>query len=135
MSAADFRVVPRFVSQALAGEPLTVHGDGSQERTMCYVDDLLVGLRLVLEKGQAGAVYNLGSDQSMTMRSLAEKTIALTGSKSQIQEVPRAIHDHQSRMPNLEKVRALGWEQTISFEDGMKRTIEYFAKRIPVLSA
>jgi len=132
MSVADFRVIPKFSTQALSGEPITVHGDGLQERTLCYVDDLVSGLKLVIEKGKAGEVYNLGSDKSMTMLELAKEVIKIANSNSEIIFTPRASHDHQSRMPNLEKVKSLGWEQKIGLKEGLEKTLEYFSKKLPV---
>lgn len=130
MALSDFRVVPRFAVQAISGDPLTVHGQGTQERTMCYVDDILHGFMLVMEKGKSGEVYNLGSDQSISMLALAEKIIEATDSKSEIIFTPRATHDHESRMPDLSKIHALGWKQTISLEDGLKKTLEYFKEQL-----
>jgi len=132
MSIVDFRVVPKFATQSLEGEDITVHGDGSQERTLCFVDDLVSGLVTVIEKGEVGEVYNLGGDESMTMLELANKIIDLTKSKSKVIFTPRAKHDHQSRMPNLSKVRSLGWEQKVDLETGLKKTLSYFKDKLSV---
>jgi len=89
MSLDDSRVVPRFASQALTGEPLTVQGNGSQRRTFCFVTEIVDGLELVMEKGVAGKAYNLGSDREITMLSLAKLIIEITGSTSEISFVER----------------------------------------------
>lgn len=129
MSLVDDRVVPRFMVQALSNQPLTVQGDGSQKRTMCYVDDLIAGLMLVIEQGQPGEAYNLGSDQELNMLQLAEKVRDLVGSQSEIIHVPRPHHDHNSRMPVLDKMSALGWSQKVSLDEGLAKTLENFKER------
>ena len=131
MSLTDTRVVPRFGMQALTNEPLTVQGDGSQRRTMCFVDDILNGFELVITRGTAGHVYNLGSDQSLTIMELARSIIRLTDSQSAIVSVPRPAHDHSRRMPDLAKIAQLGWHQTVSLDDGLRRTIDYFKSLVP----
>jgi len=130
MALADYRVIPMFVTQALAGKNLTVHGKGDQSRTMCFVDDLINGLQIVMEKGVAGDVYNLGSDKSITMLEFAQKIIEITGSTSKISYVPRAEHDHNSRMPVLDKVRSLGWDYKVDLDTGLKITVEDFKSRL-----
>jgi nucleoside-diphosphate-sugar epimerase len=129
MSAADFRVIPRFATQALAGKDLTVHGEGAQTRTLCYIDDTLAGICLAMEKGEAGEAYNIGGDEPITMRSLAELIIDASGTSSVLTFTPRAAHDHESRMPLLEKIRALGWKQTIGLEEGIAHTLVYFKNK------
>lgn len=130
MSLGDERVIPRFVSQALTGEPLTVHGDGSQTRTMCYVDDTVDALIRTIELGQPGKIYNIGCDEKITMRQLAELIIEMTHSDSEIISIDRWGHDHQSRLPELQKIRELGWKEKISLRDGIERTIENFKNRL-----
>ncbi len=130
MALRDFRVIPRFAVQALKHEPVTVHGDGLQRRTLCYVDDLLEGLELVMENGKPAEVYNLGSDQEITMLKLAQTLIAAANSKSELIFVPRATHDHESRMPVLTKVQSLGWKQKIPLDMGLSLTLEDFKARL-----
>ena len=128
MSPADFRVIPRFMTQALTGKDVTVHGEGKQQRTLCFVSDLIEGLLIAIEKGTSGEVYNLGSDQTISMLDLAKKVISIIESKSNIIFTPRASHDHDSRMPVLAKIHALGWKQTVPLEEGLEATAEYFAE-------
>jgi nucleoside-diphosphate-sugar epimerase len=132
MNLRDQRVVPRFVTQALAGDPLTVH-ENNALRTMCFVSDIVRGLQLVVDKGMQGGIYNLGSDQELNMKELAEKIISLTKSSSKINFVPGMILDHKRRMPDLSKIHTLGWKQTVSLEKGLKLTIKDFKKRMPVV--
>ncbi|OHA89507.1 MAG: hypothetical protein A3C70_01575 [Candidatus Zambryskibacteria bacterium RIFCSPHIGHO2_02_FULL_43_14] len=130
MSLDDFRVVPVFLMQALTGESITVHGEGSQMRTMCFVDDLIKGLCLVMEKGNVGEAYNLGSDKAISMLDLAKEIIQSTKSESKIIFTPRATHDHNSRMPVLDKVRALGWDCNTDLQTGLKITTDDFRRRL-----
>ncbi len=130
MALEDTRVIPRFVTQALTNQPLTVQGDGSQSRTLCFVTDILDGLQTVITKGIPGEVYNLGSDQSITVKNFAIKVIKLSGSLSGIEYVPRPAHDHASRMPVLDKIRAFGWNNQVDLTTGLKATIEDFRRRL-----
>jgi len=126
MSPEDTRVVPQFIRQALLGKPITIHGKGDQKRTFCYVDDLVDGLILVMNKGKAGEVYNLGSSQQVTIKDLAQKIKKLTKSKSKTEFVKRPFHDHQSRLPNLEKIKKLSWRPKINLEEGLKKTLIFY---------
>jgi nucleoside-diphosphate-sugar epimerase len=126
MLLEESRVIPRFLKQALADKPLTVQGKGLQKRTFCYIDDLFDGLTLIMEKGKIGEVYNLGSDTQTTIRDLAKIIIRVTDSKSKIKFVKRPTHDHQSRLPTLEKVEKLGWWPKISLEVGLKKTLPHY---------
>ena len=130
MSLEDSRVIPTFVIQALTGKGLTVHGKGTQIRTMCFVDDLVNGLILVMKKGIAGEAYNLGSDKAISMLDLAKEIILATESESDVIFTPRAEHDHSSRMPVLDKVRALGWDHKVDLQAGLKITIDDFRERM-----
>lgn len=125
MSLDDTRVIPRFMTQAVAGKPVTLHGAGNQKRTFCYVDDLVNGLLTVMEKGVPAEVYNLGSDKQITIIDLAEKIIEITHSKSIIQTTDRPGHDHQTRKPLLHKINDLGWKQTYSLETGLEKTLAW----------
>lgn len=123
MSSNETRVIPRLLQLALSGKPLTVHGKGNQIRTFCYVDDLVKGLQIIMTKGKAGEVYNLGNDKESTILSVAQQIIKLTGSKSQIKYTERPSHDHQRRQPSLRKVRSLGWNPVTTLSQGLKMTL------------
>ena len=123
MSPKDIRVIPNFLRQTSSGFPLTLHGDGNQKRTFCYVEDLIEGLILVIEKGEKGQVYNLGHDLEISIIDLARLVLKITGSKSPIQTVERPGHDHERRLPSLVKVKQLGWVPKIGLEEGLKTTI------------
>ncbi|OGG17960.1 hypothetical protein A3D78_07385 [Candidatus Gottesmanbacteria bacterium RIFCSPHIGHO2_02_FULL_39_14] len=125
MSLGDYRVVPRFLFQAIAGEPLTINGDGKQKRTFCYVDDLVNGLLLIMDKGTRGEVYNLGSDEEITIEKLARLIIKITKSKSMIKYLKPLSHDPWRRLPNLNKVTNLRWRRYISLEEGLRLTRAY----------
>lgn len=130
MSRSDQRVIPNFIRQIEQGKPLTIHGDGDQKRTFCYVDDLINGLRLVMEGGRKGAIYNIGSNDHTTILDLAKIMIKISGGNSQIIFKPRPTHDHQSRLPDLTRINLLGWYPKISLEEGIALTLKQpqFAK-------
>jgi dTDP-glucose 4,6-dehydratase len=126
MKPGDGRAIPTFISQALRGEPLTVHGSGEQTRAICYVDDLVRGVLLLLDSSEAGPI-NCGTEHEMSMRDLAELIVALTGSTSKIIYVPRAADDPEMRRPDLTLARTrLGYEPQVHPDEGLRRTIEYF---------
>jgi nucleoside-diphosphate-sugar epimerase len=126
MRPHDGRVVSNFIVQALRGEPLTIYGDGSQTRSFCYVDDLIDGIVRLFERGSAEPT-NIGNPHEFTVRQLAERVLALTGSKSKIVERPLPVDDPQVRQPDITRAReALGWEPQVTLDDGLRRTIEYF---------
>ncbi len=126
MRPNDGRVVSNFIVQALRGEPLTVYGDGSQTRSFCYVDDLIEGIMRLFERGTADPT-NIGNPNEFTVRQLAERVLALTGSKSKIVERPLPVDDPQVRQPDISAARStLGWEPQISLDEGLRRTIDYF---------
>ena len=126
MRADDGRAIPTFVSQALAGEPLTVAGDGSQTRSICYVDDLVDGLLRLLFSGLAGPV-NIGNPVEMTVLELAERVRLLVGTDAPITFVPRPQDDPWVRCPDITIARTqLGWEPRVGPEAGLVRTIAWF---------
>jgi UDP-glucuronate decarboxylase len=128
MHPNDGRVVSNFIVQALKGESITIYGDGSQSRSFCYVDNLVDGLIRLMESpaGFTGPV-NLGNPNEFTIRQLAEKVIAMTGSKSELVEKPLPGDDPTQRQPDITVARTkLGWEPDIQLEQGLVRTIEYF---------
>jgi len=126
MRVDDGRVVPTFVRQALRGEDLTVHGDGSQTRSFCYVSDLIAGLRSLLEADVQTPV-NLGNPDERTIRELAELIVDLTDSDSGFVHEGRPPQDPNVRKPDISKANdELGWSPTVSLETGLARSIEYF---------
>ncbi|HWO07383.1 MAG TPA: NAD-dependent epimerase/dehydratase family protein [Candidatus Paceibacterota bacterium] len=123
MSLSDRRVIPQFISSVLRKEPLRVYGDGSQTRTHLYVDDLVRGIRLVMDKGLPGEAYNIGSEHPMTVRELAELVIELTSHDEGIEYVPHFIEDHRHRKPSIEKAKQLGWQQEVEITIGLQKMI------------
>jgi nucleoside-diphosphate-sugar epimerase len=129
----DGRVVPNFCVQALRGEPLTIYGDGSQTRSLCYVDDLVAGLLALMEiDGLAGEIVNLGNPAEISVRAFADIVLRVTGSSSSIVFEPLPIDDPTRRQPDIEKAtRRLGWQPTIDLEEGLTRTVAYFRQTLP----
>jgi UDP-glucuronate decarboxylase len=128
MHLADGRVVSNFIVQALKGEPLTLYGDGGQSRAFCYVDDLIEAiLRLMATPADFTGPINLGNPVEFTMRELAEKVIALTGSASGIELRPLPEDDPVQRCPDISLARkVLGWEPKVPLDQGLEKTIAYF---------
>ena len=128
LSAADGRVVSNLVSQALAGDDITVFGDGSQTRSFCYVDDLIGGLIALMEHdGPQPGPINLGNPTELTILELVELVLALTGSFSAVVHRPLPTDDPKRRRPDISKAAAvLGWRPTTSIELGLKATIGWF---------
>jgi dTDP-glucose 4,6-dehydratase len=128
MRREDGRVVPNFIQQALAGEPLTVYGDGSQTRSFCYVDDLVEGIyRALIREEAVGQVINLGNDGEMAILELADEIKAITGSKSEITFLDLPQDDPRRRRPDLKKANSiLSWEPKVSLREGLKRVVEWF---------
>ncbi|WP_300616125.1 UDP-glucuronic acid decarboxylase family protein [Dokdonella sp.] len=130
MHPHDGRVVSNFIVQALAGDDLTIHGDGSQTRSFCYVDDLVDATLLAMDSpaGFTGPV-NLGNPAEFTMLELADTVLRLTGSRSRLVQRPLPDDDPRQRQPDIGLARsALGWAPRVSLEDGLKETILYFRK-------
>jgi dTDP-glucose 4,6-dehydratase len=129
MRPGDGRAIPTFLRQALSGSPLTVAGDGSQTRSVCYVDDLVDGLQRLLHSDLAGPV-NLGNPHELSVLALAEQVRAVTGSASEIVFVDRPVDDPAVRRPDIALARAaLGWEPAIALEDGLQRTVDALVHR------
>ena len=123
MRPNDGRAIPNFVRQALANEPLTVYGDGSQTRSFCYVDDLIRGLHLLVESGEHLPV-NLGNPGEFTILELAETVLRLTGSSSEIVYEALPMDDPQQRQPDITRAKELlGWEPEIDLEEGLRRLL------------
>ncbi len=128
MHPDDGRVVSNFIVQALKGESITIYGDGSQTRSFCYVDDLVTGLiRLMRTEDDCTGPVNLGNPDEFQIRQLAERVLALVGSRSNIiyKELPQ--DDPQQRRPDITLAKArLNWQPSIALDDGLFRTVEYF---------
>jgi dTDP-glucose 4,6-dehydratase len=128
MQLDDGRAIPAFVSQALAGRPLTVAGDGSQTRSLCYVEDTVDGILALAASGHRGPV-NIGSTEEMSMLELAERVRALAGSSAPVEFVELPADDPKQRRPDLTRAaELLDWSPRVDFEEGLKRTIEWFAR-------
>jgi UDP-glucuronate decarboxylase len=130
MHPNDGRVVSNFVIQALKGEPITLYGDGSQTRAFCFVDDLVEGfIRLMDTPDDVTGPVNLGNPVERTVKNLAERVIALTGSKSQIVYKPLPVDDPKQRCPDISLAKSLlKWEPAVALDEGLGKTIAYFRK-------
>ncbi|MEA2656197.1 MAG: dTDP-glucose 4,6-dehydratase, partial [Chloroflexota bacterium] len=126
MQVLDGRAVPNFMAQAIRGEPLTVYGDGSQTRSLCYVSDLVRGVLAALERADE-LPTNLGNPEEVTVLELAQTIVRLAGSKSTIEFRELPVDDPKQRRPDISRARnLLGWEPRVALEDGLARTLEYF---------
>ena len=126
MRLRDGRVVPAFIGQALAGKPLTVFGDGSQTRSFCYVSDLIDGI-FKLSQSDFHEPVNIGNPREMTIKQFAEEIIRIMGAKSSIEYKPLPEDDPKVRQPDISRAKkVLGWQPKVEFEEGIKKTIEYF---------
>ncbi|MFA6914937.1 MAG: UDP-glucuronic acid decarboxylase family protein [Parachlamydiales bacterium] len=128
MNADDGRVVSNFIVQALENKPITIYGDGQQTRSFCYVDDLVDVILLLMDSpdGFHGPV-NIGNPNEFTVKELALKVLAMTGSTSEIISLPLPLDDPKVRNPDISLARrVLNWEPKFQLEDGLKSTIEYF---------
>ncbi len=132
MHPNDGRVVSNFIRQALLGEPITIYGDGQQTRSFCYVSDLIDGLiALMKTRDDFTGPVNLGNPHDFTMIQLAEHVIALTNSKSKLVREPAPIDDPRQRKPDIGlAARELGWQPKVQLDEGLKRTIEYFDRKL-----
>jgi UDP-glucuronate decarboxylase len=128
MHPNDGRVVSNFIVQALKGEPITVYGDGSQTRAFCYVDDLVEGfVRLMAAPDDVTGPINLGNPVETRVIELAEKIIAMIGSRSKIETHPLPVDDPIQRCPDIGRARdLLDWAPAIPLETGLGKTIAYF---------
>jgi dTDP-glucose 4,6-dehydratase len=126
MRPGDGRVVSNFIVQALQGEPLSVYGDGSQTRSFCYVDDEVEGIYRLFQSSYVGPI-NLGNPDEFTVRELAEKILALTGSRSELRFHPLPEDDPAVRRPDISLARqVLDWSPQVDLEEGLRRTIPHF---------
>jgi dTDP-glucose 4,6-dehydratase len=125
MRRDDGRAVPAFIEQGLRGEPITVHGTGSQTRSLCYVDDLIEGLWRLLVSDTTGPV-NLGNPEEVSVLQLADAVRSLTGEQSQLTFVDRPVDDPELRCPDISLARdVLDWEPRTSLSDGLRMTVDW----------
>ncbi|GAA3742865.1 SDR family oxidoreductase [Plantactinospora mayteni] len=130
MRPDDGRAIPTFITQALRGEPLTVHGTGAQTRSICYVSDLVRGILLLLDSTETGPI-NCGTEHEVSMRELAETIAELTGSRSKVSYITRTADDPEMRRPDLTLARErLGYEPEVTPAEGLRRTIDHFSQRL-----
>ena len=126
MRLRDGRVVPAFIGQALNAKPLSVFGDGSQTRSFCYVSDLIDGI-FKLAMSDYHEPVNIGNPREMTIKQFAEEIIRITSARSTIDYKPLPVDDPKVRQPDISRAKKiLGWEPKVQFEEGIKKTIEYF---------
>ncbi len=132
-------VIPRLVQQALAGQPLTVYGDGQQSRCFCNVHDTVRAIIALAAAPEAvGEIYNVGSQEEITIAALAERILARTGSASPVMRVPydqayeKGFEDMQRRVPSIDKIRAaVGWQPTVALDETLDAVIDYFRQPTP----
>jgi dTDP-glucose 4,6-dehydratase len=130
MRTEDGRAVPNFIMQSLKGKPITIYGDGSQTRSLCYVSDLVDGLARLL-KSKINSPVNIGNPHEMTIKEIAETIKRLTGSRSKIVYKPLPVDDPKQRRPDITLAqKKLGWNPQVSAEDGLRRTIAYFKTQL-----
>ncbi|HPW65237.1 MAG TPA: SDR family oxidoreductase [Candidatus Omnitrophota bacterium] len=130
MRLHDGRAIPAFLSQALRGEPLTVFGNGKQTRSLCYIDDMVNGIEKLLMSAE-NEPMNIGNPEEISMMDLAKRIIKITGTSSGIAHEELPVDDPKIRQPDITKAKKqLGWYPTISLEEGLKRTIEYFKQAL-----
>ena len=133
MHAGDGRVVSNFIVQALEGRDITIYGDGAQTRSFCYVDDLIEGILRLMDLGpEFTGPVNLGNPVELSVRALAEKVIALTASGARLIERPLPHDDPRQRQPDISLAREKlgGWQPKVPLDEGLERTIAYFAERM-----
>jgi UDP-glucuronate decarboxylase len=133
----DGRAVSNFVVQALHGEPITVYGSGNQTRSLCFVDDLVRGLEILMESPPSVlGPFNLGNPQEMTIEEIAREVLACTNSASQLQFMPLPLDDPKRRKPNIEAAeKLLGWHPRVPLRKGLEATIAYFALQLATVAS
>src|SRR5213082_1955367 len=133
MRLHDGRVVPAFIGQALTGKPLTIFGDGSQTRSFCHVSDLIDGI-FRLAMSDFHEPVNIGNPREMTIKQFAEEIIRITGTKSGIEYRPLPEDDPKVRQPDITRAKKiLGWEPRVNFNEGIRKTIDYFKQHIELV--
>ena len=131
MRAEDGRAIPNFITQALAGSPLTIYGDGSQTRSFCYVTDLTEGIRRLMGKDFHEPV-NIGNPNEMRLLELAQKIIRFTKSSSHIVFKPLPVDDPKQRCPDIGRAQELfQWRPSVSLDEGIRKTVTWFSEEIP----
>ncbi|NEE03914.1 UDP-glucuronic acid decarboxylase family protein [Phytoactinopolyspora halotolerans] len=131
LAASDGRVVSNFIDQSLRGLPLSIHGDGRQTRSFCYVDDLVRALLIFARRRERLGPVNLGNPQELTILELARAVTELTGAEDAIVHHPLPQDDPTQRRPDISRARELlGWEPEVSLRDGLSRTIEWFRSEL-----
>ena len=127
MAINDGRVVSNFIVQALSGDDITIYGDGSQTRSLCYVDDLINGLILLMNTDGVHQPVNLGNPQERSIKQLAEEIVEMTNSKSKIIYKALPEDDPMQRCPDISRAKSLlNWQPNIDFSEGINKTIAYF---------
>ncbi|HBE89423.1 MAG TPA: NAD-dependent dehydratase [Elusimicrobia bacterium] len=130
MRLEDGRAVPNFMVQALKNKPITVYGDGSQTRSLCYVSDLIEGIYRLLRSGHNGPM-NIGNPHEITLLELAQAVKKITGSRSKIVFRPLPTDDPKVRRPDITQARkVLKWEPKVGLEEGLKKTVAYFRSKV-----
>jgi dTDP-glucose 4,6-dehydratase len=130
MRIEDGRAIPAFLSQALRGQDVTVFGDGSQTRSLCYISDMVDGIYRLMSSSESDPV-NIGNPNEMTIGALAERIIALAGSRSRIVHRPLPVDDPRIRQPDITRARTLlGWEPHVPLDEGLAKTLEYFRRKL-----
>jgi UDP-glucuronate decarboxylase len=132
MDPDDGRVVSNVICQALAGDPVTIYGDGSQTRSFCFVDDLVEGMiRLMAHEGDQPGPVNIGNPHELTVSDLVERVLRLTGSASPVTNRPLPVDDPRRRRPDIGLAQELlGWNPVVDLQQGLEATIPYFAEAI-----
>ena len=133
MRSDDGRVVSNFINAAITNQPIPVHGDGTQTRSFCFVDDLILGLILMMDftqnrnSDELPSPINLGNPDTISMLDLARRIISITNSESELHFLNRPQDDPNLRMPNIERaMKTLGWQPQISLQEGLEKTVHYF---------
>jgi nucleoside-diphosphate-sugar epimerase len=135
MRPDDGRMIPNFISQALAGEPLTIYGDGSQTRSVQYVDDLIEGIFRLMGSEERRPV-NVGNPVEYSVREVAALILELSGSASALVHKPLPKDDPKQRCPDITRARdSLGWEPAVPAREGLGLTLNWFAERLEGVSA
>ncbi|MGH7262372.1 MAG: GDP-mannose 4,6-dehydratase, partial [Candidatus Rokuibacteriota bacterium] len=130
MRIGDGRAIPAFMTQALRGEPLTVHGDGWQTRSFCYISDMVEGIWRLMQ-ASVNEPVNLGNPKEMTLLALAEKIVALSGSRSAVTFTPLPVDDPKVRQPDITRARTvLGWEPRVDLDEGLTRALGWFRAQL-----
>jgi dTDP-glucose 4,6-dehydratase len=130
MRVKDGRALPNFIAQALLGEDVTIYGDGSQTRSFCFVSDLVDGIYRLLMSDEHYPI-NIGNPNEVTIGEVAKEVIEMIGSKSKLIFAPLPVDDPKVRQPDITLARAkLGWEPKVTRKEGLKKTIEYFRKKV-----